>query len=51
MSAKRKLNDAHFPETLLVAGLLGLLAGWVAAFVVALLGRVVARAVVGDVHR
>ena len=51
MSAKNKLNGAHFLGALLVAGLLGVVTGSFAVFVVALIGLLIAGALAGDIRR
>jgi hypothetical protein len=51
MSAKHKLNGAHFTGTLLVAGLLGWLTGSGTVFLIALVGLLVAAYHAGDIRR
>ena len=51
MSAKNKLNGAHFLGALLVAGLIGgVTESWI-VFLIALAGILVAGVVAGDIRR
>jgi hypothetical protein len=51
MSAKHKLNSAHFLGALLLASLAGGLAGSWSVFLVALAGLLLAGIVAGDIRR
>ena len=51
MSAKHKLNTAHFSGALLVASLIGWLTGSVIVFLLALIALLVAGYHAGDVRR
>jgi hypothetical protein len=51
MSAKHKLNAAHFTGSLLVAGLIGWVTGSFTVFWIVLVASMIAGYVAGDIRR